>query len=429
MMHSLKTWAATSVVVVLATSVSLAAKVEDGFVSLFDGKTLKGWTLYGKKGDGYGVTNGVIYCAHGGGGNLLTDKEYSDFVLRFEFKLEAGSNNGIAVRSPAEAGSLAYHGTEIQVLDDTDPKYANLQPAQYHGSVYGVVPAKRGALNPVGQWNYEEITAQGRHMKVKLNGKTIVDTDLNAVTDPELLQKHPGMFRDRGHLGFLGHNDYVEFRNLRVKELPVAQVDNLPPKGFKTMFNGTDLTGWQGLVENPPKRAAMTLDKWAELQVNANELATKNWRVINGTLVYIGDGFDNLCTEHQYGNFELQLDWRIPVGSDSGVYLRGSPQVQIWDNIEGSGGLYNNKVNPSKPPVRADHFQGEWNRFRIIMLGEKVMVYLNNELVVYDDKKKCGVTLENYWEPTKPIYPWGPIELQAHKTPVHFKNLFIRELP
>jgi hypothetical protein len=124
---------------------SFAAHAQSGFTSLFDGHTLNGWKLVGKHGDGYGVKSGVIYCAKGGGGNLLTESEYSDFILRFEFKLEEGSNNGIGIRAALE-GDAAYMGMEIQVLDDTAPQYATLRPAQYHGSIYDVIPDQTGAL-------------------------------------------------------------------------------------------------------------------------------------------------------------------------------------------------------------------------------------------------------------------------------------------
>ena len=194
--------AAITLLTIAVTSVSGAAK-EAGFVSVFDGTTLNGWKLVSQHGDGYGVKDGVIYCARGGGGNLFTEKEYADFILRFEFKLEAGSNNGIGIRAPYE-GDAAYMGMEIQVLDDTAEKYANLQPFQYHGSVYGVTAAKRGALKPVGEWNVEEISAIGRQIKVTLNGKVITESDLNSITDAKTIQTHPGMLRERGHIGFLG---------------------------------------------------------------------------------------------------------------------------------------------------------------------------------------------------------------------------------
>lgn len=192
---------------------------EPGFTSLFNGKDLTGWVQPAKKGEGYSVKDGVIFCAKGGGGNLLTEKEFSNFVFRFEFKLAPGSNNGVGIRAPLQ-GDAAYVGMEIQILEDSDPKWAKLRPAQYHGSIYDVVPAERGALKPAGEWNEEEITANGRRIKVVVNGRTVVDADLDTITDPAVLKKHPGLQRTSGHVGFLGHNDYVEFRNIRIKELP-----------------------------------------------------------------------------------------------------------------------------------------------------------------------------------------------------------------
>ncbi len=420
---------ATGALATLTACVSTG--LDAGFTSLFDGKTLDGWTLVGKHGDGYGVKDGAIYCARGGGGNLFTQKEFSDFILRFEFKLDPGANNGIGIRAPLE-GDAAYIGMEIQVLEDTAPQYADLRPVQFHGSIYDVLPARRDARKPAGQWNEEEITAQGRHIQVVLNGATILDANLNDVTDAATLRKHPGLLRDRGHIGFLGHNDYVEFRNIRVKELPQAAKDNTPPEGFVALFNGKDLAGWKGLVADPPKRAAMSLAELAAGQEKADKLMRENWKVENGTLVYRGKGYDNLCTARDYADFELLADWRIEPYSDSGLYLRGSPQVQIWDPFTqptkngsevGSGGLYNNQKNPAKPLKVADKPVGEWNHFRVLMVGEKVHVFLNGELVAND------VTLENYWERAKPIYPTGQIELQAHTTPTWFKNIYLREIP
>ncbi len=193
------------------------AKPERGFVSLFDGKTLNGWQDLNKNG-GYAVTNGAIACLKGLGGNLFTTNQYTNFILRFEFRLEPGSNNGIGIRAPID-GDAAYQGMELQVLDDTTKKYGELQPFQMHGSLYGVVPSKTGAQKPVGEWNAQEITADGKKIKVVLNGQTILDTDLSTITDPNILKQHPGILRDSGYIGFLGHGDYVEFRNIRIKEL------------------------------------------------------------------------------------------------------------------------------------------------------------------------------------------------------------------
>lgn len=195
-------------------------KPEKDFTALFNGKDLTGWQLVHGSGPGYLVKDGIIVCPVDGGGNLFTGREYANFVLRFEFRLQKGSNNGIGIRAPLE-GDAAYKGMEIQVLDHDAPVYhGKLQPAQYHGSIYNVVPAKIGFLKRTGQWNAEEITADGRHIQVKLNGHLILDADLDQVQDPEILKRHPGLQRTTGHIGFLGHHSPVEFRHVRVKELP-----------------------------------------------------------------------------------------------------------------------------------------------------------------------------------------------------------------
>ena len=198
---------------------------EEGFKSIFNGKNLNGW-VYGtknngmKQGVGYQIDpdQGIVYSTVHDGGNLYTEKEYANFVLRFDFKLTENANNGIGIRAPLE-GDSAYTGMEIQVLDDSGPEYKNLRPEQYHGSIYDVFACKRGHQKPVGEWNYEEISANGRHITIKLNGTTIVDANLDDVKDEAKLKKHPGLANVKGHIGFLGHGARVEFRNLRVKEL------------------------------------------------------------------------------------------------------------------------------------------------------------------------------------------------------------------
>ncbi len=188
---------------------------EAGFVPLFNGTDLTGWT-----GDinGYVVEDGTIICKPGG--NLYTEKEYGDFVFRFEFKLTPGANNGIGIRCKLGANA-AYDGMEIQVLDDRDPQYKDIKPYQAHGSIYGIVPAKRDHLKPVGEWNVQEITAHGSRIKVVLNGETIVDADINEATASGTMDgnDHPGLKNEKGRIAFMGHGSVVEFRNLRVKEL------------------------------------------------------------------------------------------------------------------------------------------------------------------------------------------------------------------
>jgi len=198
--------------------------------------------------------------------------------------------------------------------------------------------------------------------------------------------------------------------------------DNAPPAGFTALFNGKDLTGWKGLVGNPKTRAAMKPEELTVAQAKANQQMRDHWRVEDGVLIYDGKG-TSLCTAEDYANFELLVDWKIGPKGDSGIYLRGSPQVQIWEHADGSGGLFNNKKNPSKPSQVADNPIGQWNSMRIKMVGEKVWVWLNDKPVV------DGVVMENYWERDKPIYPTGQIELQHHGNPLYFKNIYLRRLP
>ncbi len=198
---------------------AVAAGAEPGFTPLFDGKTLKGWTLMGGHGPGYVVDAGKIVCPADGGGNLFTERQYANFVFRFEFMMEPAGNSGIGIRAPL-GGDAAYRGMEIQILDDQHPKYKSwIKPEQHHGSVYDVIPARTGYLKPSGEWNQEEITANGRRITVKLNGVIILDSSLDIVKEPEVLRKHPGLARPSGHIGFLGHGTRVEFRNIRIKPL------------------------------------------------------------------------------------------------------------------------------------------------------------------------------------------------------------------
>lgn len=198
---------------------SLAQQVEQGFTPLFNGKNLDGWV--GNK-SSYLAKDGMIVIEPkgGGGGNLFTEKEYGDFILRFEFQLTPGANNGLGIHAPLE-GDAAYVGKEIQILDNEADKYAKLEVYQFHGSVYGVIPAKRGFLKPVGEWNQQEVIVQHPKIKVILNGETILEGDyLEASRNGTLDGKdHPGLNRSNGHIGFLGHGDVVMFRKIRIKEL------------------------------------------------------------------------------------------------------------------------------------------------------------------------------------------------------------------
>lgn len=194
----------------------LANRQNDGFVSIFNGTDLSGWA--GATED-YAVEDGALACKPGRGGVLYTDNEYGDFVVRLEFCLPEGGNNGLAIRYPG-TGNPAYDAMcELQVLDSEHAKFAELDDRQYHGSAYGMVAAHRGFLRPVGEWNYQEVTVQGTRVQVELNGTRILDTDLATVESYLDEAAHPGKERRKGHFGFCGHSDPVQFRRVFVKAL------------------------------------------------------------------------------------------------------------------------------------------------------------------------------------------------------------------
>lgn len=191
---------------------------KEGFQVLFDGTSLDQWT---GNTEGYVIENGnLVIHPDKGNGNLFTRKEYSNFIYRFEFQLTPGANNGLGIRAPLE-GDAAYTGMELQILDNKANVYKDLKEYQYHGSVYGVIPAKRGYLKPAGEWNYQEVIARGSRIKVILNGTTILDGDIAEASKNGTMdhRDHPGLRRTSGHIGFLGHGSVVRFRNIRVKEL------------------------------------------------------------------------------------------------------------------------------------------------------------------------------------------------------------------
>ncbi len=435
------------------------------WTQLFNGTDLAGWT---GDADGYVAEEGKLVCKKGGK-NLVSEKEYADFAFQFEFKLEESGNNGVGIRVP-KGGHPASAGMEIQILDHNGTKYTGtadmgggktrklswLKPWQYHGSIYGIVPAKTGYLNPPGQWNSETIIAIDDHIMVILNGALIVDAFLDQ-TRPVDGGNHPGMRNRSGHLMLAGHSDRVEFRNLRVADYspspakPDSSADNTPPPGFVRLFNGENLDGWKGLAhKKAPERRALRGKELSEAQAAADEVMRSHWSVVDGVLTYDGEG-QSLCTAKDYGDFEMYVDWKIPPGADSGIYLRGTPQIQIWDPWDprmrggdgppsdseqwvtqyrngrnlGSGGLWNNKRWRNSPTVLADNKPGQWNTFLIRMVGDKVTIWLNEKKIV--DR----VALENYWDKTgaTPLVRSDQIELQHHGSELFFRNLYIRELP
>ena len=217
-----------------------------------------------------------------------------------------------------------------------------------------------------------------------------------------------------------------QYTKINVREF----LENMPDEeGFVSMFNGKNLDGWKGLVGNPISRANMSEKELAKQQAKADIKMLESWGVKDDKIVFSGHG-SNLCSAKDYADFEMIVDWLITEKGDSGIYLRGTPQVQIWDISRvdvgaqvGSGGLYNNSKGNIKTPLKvADNPVNEWNTFRITMIGAYVTIYLNGELVV------DNVRLDNYWKREIPIFETGAIELQAHGNGLAFRNIYVREI-
>ena len=466
--------------------------IDEGFVSLFNGKDLTGWEgatgMYGVKNLSVKLNNGttnvvpVLACfpdrkADGQPGNLVTAKEYRNFILRFDFVMPVDGNNGLGIRVPNAQVDAAYDGMcELQLLDDGGNAYYDkaakkdkLKPYQYTGSVYGIVPSRRDNVDKQiwgkdanftgggsyvrkpGMWNFEEVKVIGSEIEVYLNGYLITKADVSqwkGDQDTPDGKWHPGLHNKKGRISWCGHGSPVMWKNIRIKELPddakmgeVCPFQSMQaPEGFKTYFNGCPkqlAANWKGVTteekfDNPAVRQKATDEKRATMQAIADIGMNEHWSVRNGNLFFDGyKGGYSLATKQDYADFEMWADWRtMSITGDSGLYLRGSPQVQIWDAYNqwgiGSGGLYNNQTaktgNPSQALKIADKQVGDWNRFHVIMKGDRVTVWLNGELVV------DNTVLENYWDRSKPIFPKEQIELQCHGDPTEWRNIFIKEL-
>lgn len=404
---------------------------------IFNGKDLTGWN-----GEGYKVENGAIVCTPKGR-TLATENSYSDYILEFDFKLPPAGNNGIGIHYPGK-GDAAYAGMEIQVLDNSSPKYKDLKDYQFHGSIYTLKPAKKGHLKPVGEWNHQKITVNGDNVTVELNGTVINQANLSdlAAAHP----KHQGVKRRSGHITLCGHGDRVQFKNITVdtdvnpSPKPPEPADKVTAKdsGFKQIYNEKDLSGWVH---------------------GAGDLA--HWQPRGEVLHYTGKSKSkekNLWTEKEYGDATLYVDWRwagpasrktkrpaldpktgeakkdengnpiiVEVDElDSGIYLRGNnrSQVNLWNWPCGSGEVYGYRTNKNfpqeiraalTPRVKADNPIGEWNRMIITLKGDRLTVVLNGKTVI-ENAQLPGV-------PDK-----GRIALQHHGSALEFANIYIKEL-
>ncbi|GAA5483194.1 3-keto-disaccharide hydrolase [Haloferula sargassicola] len=406
----------------LACALPLAASAELRSLSLFDGEDLAAWI-----GDGYVVEDGTLVCTPEGR-NLVTRSIFANYAFDFEFKLPPGGNNGIGILYPGE-GDAAYTGIEVQILDNGAEQYADLLPAQYHGSLYKLAAAKEAPLKPTGEWNQERIVVNGSQVQVTLNGELINQADLDELN--RRFPDHAGARHRAGHLALCGHGDPVAFRNLRIAEMPPAANDaGAAAAGFVRIFDGESLDGWRAAPGDEG-----------------------HWVPLNGILKYDGRSESkdkDLWSEKEYGDFTLAFDWRwsapgpvmkrpvIGVDGretgkqvevqelDSGIYLRGSSksQVNLWNWPCGSGEVYGYRTDPDQPAevvagvtprAKADKPVGEWNRMLITMKGDRLSVSLNG-LEVIREATLPGVARK------------GRIALQHHGTPIDFANLWIKEL-
>jgi len=411
-------------IIALSLSASAFAAEPTTMRSLFDGKDLKGWN-----GAGYIVEDGAIVCTPEGK-NLMTEETFANYVLEFDFKLPPGGNNGLGIHYPG-TGDGAYTGMELQILDNSDPKYKDLKDYQFHGSLYTLAPAKKTGLKPVGEWNHEKVTVNGSGLTVELNGEMILRANLDDLSARN--PKHEGVKRRAGHIAFLGHGDKVAFKNIQIAETPPpAYEEGVTAAGFTRLTNGKNLDGWKH--ENSP-----------------------DWVMVNGIIKHNGNqGAPDLWTEKEYIDCTIVFDWRwsgkgplmqrpviLPDGTgklnaegkpetveveelDSGIYLRGNikSQVNLWNWPVGSGEVYgyrtDSAVSPEvragvTPTQKADRPLGEWNRTKITIQGDRLNVTLNGVNVI-KNAQLPGV-------PAK-----GSIGLQHHGGAIDFANLWIKEL-
>ncbi len=399
--------------------------------------------------DTWSWRDGVLHCTGQPVSVIRTAKQFEnvEIVLEWMHEKPAGNSGLFVWVTPESVQRLKANGKpglpdgiEVQILDHafTDMMKARGAKTDWfgtNGDVFGVrkpfkpfpptspdgsrsYPRKHLSKGH-GQWNQYYVRAINGELRLWVNGEEVSGGN--------------GVLKPRGYLCLESEGSPIQFRKIRVRELPPAAtpVLNVPPTGFQALFNGKDLAGWKGVIAQGAPQPEASIEQRATAQKAADELMNKHWSVRDGVLVFDGKG-ESLSTARDYGDFEMFVDWKIETAGDSGIYLRGCPQIQIWDpqhepyfkmNADkGSGAIWNNKKNPSLPLVKADNPIGEWNTFHIRMVGEKVTVKLNDQVVV------DNVVMENYWNRKSPIAASGPIFLQDHGSILHFRNIFIREL-
>jgi hypothetical protein len=397
---------------------------EDGFVPLFAGDSLQGWKVSDwsninapqqVQGTPWRIEKGVLY-----GLNkrtwITSPGEYSDFVLKLESKIGKGANGGIGLRFPLD-GDPAYTAMELQVVDHEVYYGGQSAPAQRTASIYDEIAASPEVTKPPGQWNAWEITAQGSHVTVVLNGQKVIDADLSRETKARQ-QKGPALAQRplKGHIGFQNLNGEITLRNIMIKELGAGKL--APAKAgedFVPLFNGKNLDGW----------------------VNVN-CAPETWQVKDGIIVCSGIPTGVLRTGKQYENYVLELEWRhIKKAGNAGLFIHSDPlpapgqpftrsiEVQIMD---GNGGdifaIHGAFMAPDKPHPKGwmralpaedrTNPAGQWNHYRLESRDGAVTLAVNGEVV----------TRGYHLNPRK-----GYICLESEGSEVHFRNIRIKELP
>ena len=408
---------------VIGSTTALQA-AEEGFVPVFGGDSLDGWTVRDWSivaapqkvmGTPWKIEDGVLY-----GLNkrtwLISPREYSDFVLKLDTKVTRGSNGGIGLRFPPE-GDPAYTAMEIQVVDDKVYYGGSARTEQCTGSIYDEIAPSKVATNPVGQWNSWLITARGSQITIVLNGVKIIDADLSRETKARQ-QKGPALAKRplKGHIGFQNLNGTITLRNIMIKELDGAGTE------FVSLFNGKNLDGW----------------------VNVN-CAPETWTVRDGIIVCTGIPTGVLRTKRHYENYILELEWcHMKEKGNAGLFIHSDPlaapgqpftrsiEVQILDgrnteNYTSHGDVFAihgatmkpDKPHPagwnrSLPSERRCKPAGQWNHYRIECKDGTVALAVNGKVVTRGSQLK----------PRK-----GYICLESEGSEVHFRNIRIRELP
>ena len=399
--------------------------------------------------DTWSWNEGVLHCTGQPLSVLRTTKQFENVEIVVEWMHEKpAGNSGLFVWvTPESIEKLASDGKpglpdgiEVQMLDHafTEMMKAKGRKTDWfgtNGDVFGVgkpfkpfLPTSPNGSRSYprkhlskghGQWNHYYVRAVNGEVRLWVNGEEV--SGGNGVSNP------------RGYLCLESEGSPIQFRKVKVRELPpaVAPTMNQPPPGFTALFNGKDLSGWKGVIEKGKPQTDVLPEEVAAKQIASDKSMNEHWSVVDGVLTFDGEG-ESLSTAKDYGDFEMFLDWKIETAGDSGIYLRGCPQIQIWDpqhepyfkmgSDKGSGAIWNNKKNPNRPLVKADNPIGEWNTFHIRMVGEKVTVKLNGELVVDD------TVMENYWNREASIGTRGPIFLQDHGSILNFRNIYVREL-